>query len=341
LGATALAAGVVGHPQVRGAESAKSVRRLAVGFLGTGYSHFAAKYQLLRNSPDYTVVGLCEEEDSVRAQGPTDARWWTAAELFRSAEVIVVESAVRNHAPDARRALAAGCHVHVEKPPADSQRALQELLALAANQKQLLQIGYMWRYHPGLNAVLTAAREGWLGEVYLVRALINTQGDAVRRREWAEFRGGVLFELGCHLIDPVIRLLGAPKRVQSTLQQTKLPPDSLMDNAVITFEFSRALAVVTCSAIQSGAGPYRSFEVWGTQGVARVQPLEPPGLVVDLMRAAGPYAQGRQEISLPPYRRYEAEFVALAAAIRTGQPLPVSAADELAVQSALMQACAM
>lgn len=335
------AAGVLGALTLPAAEKPAPARPIKVGFLGTNHSHFTAKYELLKQSPDYELVGCSEEDAAVRAGGPPGVKWMSAEDVIDASEVVVIEGLVRNHFRDARRSLKAGRHVHVEKPPATSVGELKELLEWAADQRRLLQVGYMWRQHPGLNAVLTAAREGWLGEIYLVRAMINTQGDSVRRREWAEFRGGILFELGCHLIDPVIRLLGAPDQIQSALRQTEEPADNLVDNAVVTFSYPKAVAVVTCAAVQRGAGLYRSFEVFGTQGVARLQPVEPPGLTMDLVQAVGPYVQGRQEIRQPAFRRYESEFVALAEAIRSGSSLGVSPAEELTIQSALIGACRM
>lgn len=341
LGTSARAAGALAMLPTSGGAKAEGTHRWTVGFLGTGYSHFAAKYELLRQSSEYELVGLCEEDAEVRARGPAGARWLTVNELFDQAEVVVVESAVKHHARDARRALAAGCHVHLEKPPADSLAGLHELLELAAEKRRLLQIGYMWREHPGLNLLLAAARDGFLGDLYLARALINTHGGPSQRQEWAQFGGGILFELGCHLLDPMVRLLGTPTQVQSSLQKNPAADDRLTDNTTVILEFPRALGVLTCSARQPGAGSHRSFELLGTNGWARLQPIEPPTLVMDLVEPAGPYAKGRQEIPLPPYRRYESEFSTLARALRTGQPLAITAAEELAVQSALMQACRM
>jgi hypothetical protein len=51
---------------------------------------------------------------------------------------------------------------------------------------------------------LEAARKGWLGQVYLIRGVISNQLDAARRPEWAEFKGGNMFELGGHVLDPYV-----------------------------------------------------------------------------------------------------------------------------------------
>ena len=322
-------------------KSAEDPRRLTIGFLGIGHSHFREKHKVVLESADWRLVGLCEEDQNIRAKGPVGSRWLDPGQLFAEAEVVVVESAVQHHARDAKRALLAGKHVHVEKPPADSLDEFRELLQLAAERKLVLQVGYMWRYNPGINAALEAARQGWLGEVYLVRATMNTLGGAEQRREWARFRGGAMFEQGCHLIDPLVRLLGKPLKVTPHLQHSAAVDDALADNTVAVFEFSRAMGIVTSAPLQPNAGPQRFFEILGTNGTARVQPLEQPALTIELAKAAGPYTTGKQEVKLPAYRRYVDEFAELAAAIRNGRALSISTEMELNVQEALLRACDM
>jgi len=323
------------------ATSAEAKRPIPVGFLGTGYSHFKDKHKLMAESDDWHLVGLCEEDGAVRAKGPAGAKWLSPEELFAQAEVVLVESAVQHHARDAKRALLAGKHVHVEKPPADTLDGLRELLDVAAQKKRLCQVGYMWRYNPGINAVLEAARKSWLGDVYLVRATMNTQAGPEQRREWARFRGGAMFEQGCHLIDPLVRLLGKPLKVTPHLKHSSSTDDGLADNTVAVFEFARALGIITSAPLQPNAGSHRFFEVLGTNGTARVQPLEQPALTLDLAKAAGPYAAGKQQVKLPAYRRYADEFAELASAIRENKALPYSAEEELNVQTALLRACEM
>jgi len=321
------------------APSAEPTRRLKAGFLGTAHSHFTEKFRIISTSAGWDLVGVCERDANLRARGPDNARWISETELLEKCEVVIVESPVADHAADARLALDAGRHVHVEKPPADSVAGLRDVLHLAANKKRLLQVGYMWRHHPGIQAVLEASRQGWLGDVYLVRAGINTTARPEQRAEWARFPGGMMFELGCHLLDPMIRLLGRPNKVTPTLQRTSPAADSLADNCLAVLEFSKALGVVSSAALQPNAHSQRFFEILGTNGTAKVQPLEPAVLTIDLAQPAGPYVKGRQEIKLPEYRRYLNEFEVLLRAIRSGEPLEVTAETELNVHEALMMAC--
>ena len=99
--------------------------------------------------------------------------------------------------------------------------------------------------------------------------------------------------------------------------------------------------VITSAPLQPNAGPQRFFEILGTNGTAKVQPLEQPALTIDLGKAAGPYSAGRQEVKLPPYRRYADEFAELASAIREQKALSFSIEMEINVHEALMRACEM
>lgn len=311
--------------------------RIKVAFLGCAHSHFRGKYPLIAGSPEWDLVGICEEDPAVRLKGPAGANWIPWSEIESKAEVVIVESAVRHHDRDSLRALEAGKHVHCEKPPSTSLDGLKKLLDLAARKNVLLQVGYMWRFHPGINRALELARSGGLGELYLVRATMNTQVGADERKLWAQFPGGAMFEQGCHLVDPVVRLLGKPTKVSSFLKKTG--SDGLDDNCLAVMEYPRVLATVSTAPLQPNAGAHRFFEILGTKGTARVQPLEPAGMELDLAAAVQGDPAGKSTVSLPPYRRYVDEFMELASAIRDRRGLQVSPATELLVQETLLRAC--
>ena len=320
--------------------AAAASERIKIGFLGATHSHAFEKFKVLKALPEFEVLGLVEESAVVPERfTKLDAQFLSREELLARAEIVVVESAVRDHARDAKAALSAGKHVHVEKPPASTLAEMLELVRLAQAKQRLLQVGYMWRHNPGFNKALEAAREGWLGEVYLVRATMNSFIDDARRPEWAEFEGGAMFELGCHLLDAVTRLLGKPTRVTPHLQRRG--GDKLADNCVAVLEYPKAQAIITSAVLQPNAGTHRFLEILGTNGTLKIQPIEPPEMTIELAKPAGPYKAGAQKIALPSYQRYHGEFVELSRALNTRTPLPVSPAEELEIQEVLLRACGM
>jgi predicted dehydrogenase len=300
--------------------------RIRIGFLGSSHSHAAEKIRVVRESPRWELVSIAEDDRLL-----ADA----------SIRVIAVESGVKHHARHARLALEAGKHVHLEKPPSDNMRELRDIVALARRKNLLVQMGYMWRYHPGFHALLEAARQGWLGEIYLVRGTMNDLVEPERRPNWNLFRGGQMFEQGGHLIDPLVRLMGRPTRITPFLGSHGSFTDKMADNTAAVFEYPRALGVITASVLQPNANPHRSFEVFGSAGTAVLRPIEPGTLVIDLVKAAGPYAAGRQSVKLAPFRRYVGEFDELAEAVRAGRPLAITPEEDLKVHEALLRASQM
>ncbi len=326
-----------------GAEQAETeLQPLTVGLLGATHTHAMEKLAVLRSAPAYKLVGVCEESAKARpAIERQGISLLSRDELFERCAIIVVESAVRDHARDALLALRAGKHVHVEKPPASTLDQVQEMVSLAQTRHLVLQTGYMWRYHPGFMTLFEAARKGWLGEIFLVRGAISNFLAPVRRPQWGEFKGGSMFDLGSHLIDAAARLLGKPQRVTPFLHRHGKGADQLNDNNVAVLEYETAVAVITNTALQPTEMPERSFEVLGSNGSALLTPIEPPVLQLEFVKAAGPYRKGLQKIPLPDYRRHVADLEALAAAVRGQAPLTVTLEEELAVQETLLKACGM
>ncbi len=314
--------------------------------LGTGHSHFSGKLKALMDSPDYEVAGVTESDATLRARVEKDPRYsgvsWIAEDRLLSdpsIHLIVVECRVWEALPRGKKVIAAGKHLHLEKPPGNEWAPFRELVEEARRKKLLLQTGYLWRWHQGVVAAIEAARNGWLGEVFMVRGTMNSDRGSEERAVEAKYRGGGLFELSGHVIDRVVELLGRPKTVKSWLRHDTSVPDNLADNNLAVFEFDKALAVISQSAKMAGAGDHRSFEVLGTDGTFLVHPESaPPRMHVHMRRPQGPYKAGWQQINLPPQPRFIADFAELARALKTDAPLKHSYDHELLLQETLLRA---
>lgn len=324
---------------------AVQARRLRAAFLGAAHSHAFDKLRLVKESPDYELAGVWEESASARQTieklGPLP--WRPKSEILadRSIEVIFIESDVPQIPLLAIEALEAGKHCHIEKPIADTRARLHRIIELARQKRLIIQGGYMWRHNPAIEKALEAARQGWLGDIYLIHARMNTLIGPERRPEWNRFSGGQMFEQGPHLIDIVVRLLGRPLRITKFLRHDGPQDDTLKDNTAAVLEYSRAMAIITSSVLQPNAGQHRTLEIFGSNGNAVVRPIEPPSLEIDLAQAAGPYRAGRQKIDLPPYERYVGDIAALARAVRGDRALETTAETELAVHETLLEASGM
>lgn len=323
-----------------------AVSKIRTGMMGTRHSHFGGKLKAMMDSPDYDVVAVVEKDADARAKLQKDPRfasmrWMSEEELLhdRSLNLIVVECNAWEALPWGSKVVAAGKHLHLEKPPGNDWAAFKEMIAEAGRKKLLVQTGYLWRWHEGVMAAIDAAKQGWLGEVFMVRGTMSADRDPAQRAVEAHYKGGGMFELSGHVIDRVVEVLGRPKAVRSWLRHDTSVPDKLADNNLAVFEYDRALAVICQAAKMAGAGDHRSFEILGTDGSFVVHPeSHPPRMQVFMRSPKGSYKAGWQDITLPPQPRFIGDFKELARAIKSGQPLKQSYDHELLLQETLLRA---
>jgi predicted dehydrogenase len=303
------------------------------------------KVAALRALPQYELAGICEP-DTTRARGHKalqGVRWLSQRQMLDdpSIELIAVESRVQENLAYAREAVDAGKFVHLDKAPGANLSAFRALLEKAARHKRVVQLGYQWRYHPAMRAALAAARSGWLGGVYSFRARIDKPLAPADRRDLAAFRGGMMFELGCHLIDRAADLLGRPTRVTGYLWHHGREDDGLADNTLALLEYPRAVAEISVAAMHPHGNAYRIVEITGTNGSATVRPFSPYRLITHLRTAAGPYPAGLKEIGFPPdaLPPYSPDFLEMARIIREGAEPSYSRQHDLLAQEVLLKAC--
>jgi predicted dehydrogenase len=116
-------------------------------------------------------------------------------------EAVVVATPVPTHAELARRALAAGKHVFVEKPMAMGAGDAEELVALAEERGLTLMPGHLLLYHPGVLKLKELVDAGQLGDVLYVYGNRQNLG-TIRADENA------LWSLGVHDLSVILYLLG-------------------------------------------------------------------------------------------------------------------------------------
>jgi predicted dehydrogenase len=149
----------------------------------------------------------------------------------------------------------------------------------------------------------------------------------------------MMFELGCHIIDLVVGVLGKPNEVTPFVRHSSPLDDNLNDNMLAVFSYPRATATVRSSAQEVDGGERRHLVVCGTAGTFHIQPLDNPSARVTLTRPRGTYQKGYQDIRFPRYTRYVADAADMARIIRGEKASDFSSQHDLAVQETLLRAC--
>jgi predicted dehydrogenase len=137
-------------------------------------------------STRYPHVRTTGDFDDVLADGGVDA--------------VVIATPVPSHHELAKRALLAGKHVLVEKPPAMRAGEMEELCALAAERDLVLMPAHLLLYHPAVAKLKELIVTGELGEVLCVYGNRQNLGK-IRKDENA------LWSLGVHDLSVILDLL--------------------------------------------------------------------------------------------------------------------------------------
>ena len=339
---TTLAAASVLHPHLAFGESPSRIR---VGQIGTAHAHAAGKLETFRKLAElYEVVGVVEADQQRRdrakaAKAYADLPWMSEQQLLNTPGLacVAVETEIDQLVPTAQRCVDAGMHVHLDKPAGESLSDFRRLHESAAATDRCIQMGYMFRYNPAFQLAERAAREGWLGTLFEAHGVISKKVNQAARGDLSRFRGGTMFELGCHLIDALVWIFGAPDKV--TCYGRRTLDDDLVDNMLATFEYPRATATIRTSVVEPFGSRRRQFTVVGTGGVADIRPLEPPKMELSLEQDHGEFKRGTQTLAFPASRgRYDGDMIDLAAVIRGEKKLLWDAKHDLAVHEAILQA---
>ncbi|MEE2874254.1 MAG: Gfo/Idh/MocA family oxidoreductase, partial [Candidatus Latescibacterota bacterium] len=236
----------------------------------------------------------------------------------------------------------AGKHVWYDKPAGDKWEQWQRVVAEARAKKLQVQMGFMFRYHPGFVQIADWARSGFLGNVYSLRAHMSTKLAPEARHVIADGHyGGIFFDLAGHMLDQVVWILGRPEKTTTFLRNdTGFVPD-FHDNTLGVFEYEQAMAWIDIAAMEPQPMA-RRFEVYGDKGSAILnEPFEPGHAIrLCLTEAAGGYEKGEQTVSFEGIGRqglYDLELEAFVRVLKGEQEPDRSLDHELLVQETLLR----
>ena len=311
-----------------------------IGQIGVCHEHAAGKMNTLRLRPDvFDVIGVVDDRATTAARFYSDdmtpydgLRWLTEEELFDTPglQAVIVETPNLDLVPTAMRCMERNLAMHMDKPGGDDLTLFGRLLDGCRTRSLPFQMGYMFRGNPALRWVMNAVRQGWLGDVLEIQAgMSHDYGNEAYHEYIGRLPGGVMFNLGCHLIDLAVAIMGRPRYVTPFLTSTPGVGDHVENHGLAVLEYPRALvALHACSREVDGLNR-RRFKLCGTNGSVELCPLErfdgqPLRMDLVLRQAIPDYTAGAHTVDFGVTRdRYEDQLLELAKIIHgeTANPL--------------------
>ena len=340
----ATATGIIATPCLAKVPAAPKIK---IAQIGTGHSHAAGKFTAVRSRPDvFEIVGIAESDPALRAKAEQIAtyagvKWYDEAELLSlpGLQAVVVETRLDHALSTAHRAIAAGKHLHLDKPGALNHAEFRAMRMEAERRGLTVQMGYMLRYNAAFEILFKGVREGWFGDILEINAMMGKQADAQIRRELAALPGGGMFELACHLVDAVVTVMGKPQQVSAFSTPTIVGPAEPQDNQLAVLQYPRATATIRCNHADPFGFPRRRFGITGTRGSMEIEPLESGKFRLMLSEAHGDFPKGESSHAAVVNKdRYVLEFSDLAKVIRGEKKLAWDAAHDIAVHETVLRA---
>ena len=237
-------------------------------------------------------------------------------ELLRETgpDALAIFSPHLTHYRLAMDALQAGCHVFIEKPLSTNLQEAADIVSLARARGLLVGVGHQYRLAPSLVEARRRLSEGAIGPVRLVSAILTRpwlatlgQAESAWRFDPKAAGGGILADLGDHLVDALLWTTGQVAHEVGAVQSRREPDIDLVSAAAIRLADGTP-ATLAISGVSPG--PLFVIEYFGELGRLRATDqaleVERPG-------------SARQELALPPPdRTIDGDFVA---AVRGAGPL--------------------
>ncbi|QCP47731.1 oxidoreductase [Trinickia violacea] len=315
---------------------------LKIGLMGYGYAGKTFHAPVIAHCGHAEVAAIATSQpDQARADYP-------AAEIVADLDALVALDAIEcvviatpndTHFELAARAIEAGKHVVVDKPVTLTAEDARTLALLAMKYDVVFAPFHNRRWDGDFMTVRALLESGQLGRVTHFESHFDRFRPLVkpRWREEASRGGGLLFDLGPHLIDQALALFGAPGTVSATVRTLRdqgTAPDYVHlqlgypDKEVVLHATALAALEPPRFAIHGTLGSYvkRGLDTQEDQLKAGLRPGDvdfgagnPPALVRLL--------QGEAEVehSQPTQDgNYAGFYGSLAASIRDGAPFPVT-----------------
>ncbi|MCT8990148.1 Gfo/Idh/MocA family oxidoreductase [Chelativorans sp. SCAU2101] len=269
---------------------------IGIGLIGTGFmgkAHalaYRAARAVLGDVPPARLELLCEvPADKARAMADqfgfarsTDD--WRALVNDPKVDIVSITTPNRLHKEIALAAIAAGKHVHCEKPMGMTLAEAKEMAAAAAAAGVKTIVGYNYIKNPAFQHACRLIRDGAIGRPIHFRGWVDEDYQADPNLPWTwrarleEAGLGALGDLGCHLVSMAYGLMGPIESLiadMQTVHETRALPDGSERKKVENEDVATALVrfangaqgSLAASRTAWGRKSKLAWEVHGTKGM--------------------------------------------------------------------------
>ena len=331
------------------------MKKIRIGHIGTLHDHSESKLECVKSFPDiFEVVGYVPESEERYQEiknkpAYRDVKVMTEEELFAAGvDAVLVEGFELELVNIARRCIDNNVHVHIDKPAGIDIAAFERLLRTAKQKNLVAQMAYMYRYNPALARAKEIIADGKLGDIYSVEAHMDCE-HTKEKREWlGQFCSGMMFYLGCHLVDFMLQLQGIPEEIIPYNTATNIEGVTAEDVGFVIFKYKNGYSFAKTSAIEPGGFTRRQLVICGSEGTLEINPIERTtanGMECDMRevyRGEGWSSCGiKKNYKFEPCNRYDSMMLDFARFVRGEKKNPFTYEYELQLHKMVLKSCGL
>ena len=235
-------------------------------------------------------------------------------------------------------------HIHMEKPGGIELSDFEELIEIVKRNQTVFQIGYMYRFNPCIIKLKEQIKNGELGEIISVEAQMNCIHPKNVRDWLGNFPGGMMFFLGCHLVDLILSIQGEPEKIIPFNKCSGFGDVTAKDFGMAVFEYKNGVSFAKTSAVEVGGFERRQIVVSGTKKTVELKPLEWNNDSEDNITTTSVYDSENWHIlsskqQSPSFKRYDSMMKNLGAMIRGEKENQWDYDYELKLYKTILKAC--
>ena len=250
-----------------------------VGLVGFGLGGRAFHAPIIHQVPGLRLASVLERSGNRSQQIYPEVRVVRDLDellTIDSISLVAIATPNETHFPFAKKCLQAGRHVVVDKPFTTALAEARELVKLAKERGRILTVYQDRRFDGDFRTLQKMMAEGTLGRIVKFQTAFDRCRPVVNSETWkekAKLGSGVFFDLGPHLIDQALMLLGEPEQVLADIRSERegsVTPDAFD----LTFYYKDgARAEMNVSTLAPDPRPH--FRVQGTKGIYLKPGLDP------------------------------------------------------------------
>lgn len=167
-----------------------------------------------------------------------------------------------------------GLHVYMDKPGGPDLARFETLVNIVKEKNLVFNVGYMYRFNPKIQEAIRRIRAGEIGDVYCVEAHMDCEHTAEKRQWLKQFPGGMMYFLGCHLVDLIHLIAGEPEEVIPFNCSTGFDGVDALDYGLVLFKYKNGVSFAKTCAAECGGFMRRQLVICGSKGTIELKPLE-------------------------------------------------------------------